>query len=466
MKKLVLSCVFGCLLVFAPAASANIYWSTPFPYNNNTYIGSASLDGTSEFHPELIPPFHSYLGGVASDGTHLYIGETDESVYTGAMGRANIDGSGVARGIASFGKNWIFSMDASPSSVTWVTGPSTNSSAFSILRGPNPPDGSATVLATGTKICDFDTDANYIYWSEKHGISRAPLGNPGAAEREWISFAEIEPCGVAVDSGHVYWNELTQYDPVAEEEFGGTHIGRATISGGDVEPTFLSGFCQSIYCDIDEQGGYLYWTNQPEHPGEDFSGSIGRASVDGTGSAEFFIRSINYPLYVDLDPSGAPPAPPGSQGQGPPPQPPHPGISIYAPNGGVGYTFRPRTRGVSTAVRGKARAAAAVPSSITFAYTLSEAATVKIEIQQLKAGRLAGKKCKKPMKATATKKKCDLTAQTLFRTSAAAGDHKVPYNGRVKGKTLKPGKYKAVFTASTAAGTSKPASVGLTVLGP
>jgi hypothetical protein len=465
MKRLVPLCVFGCLLLFAPAASANIYWASGIGTNYNTYIGSASLDGISEFHPELIPPSRSFYGGVATDGTHLYLGETDETGLVGTMGRATVGGGSVERGIANYGKNWIFSMEATPSSITWITGPTNFNYTYSVVRGPNPPDGSSTVLATGETLCDFDTDANYVYWSEGHAIGRAPLGNPGAAEHEWIKLGEVEPCGIAVDSGHIYWNEFTQYDPEANEEFGGTHIGRANLSGQDIEPAFLSGFCQAIYCDIDEQGGYLYWTNQPEHPSEDLTGSIGRASVDGTGVAQFFIRNIQYPLYVDLDPGGAPPAPPGSQGQGPPPAAPHLEISIYAPNGG-GYTFRPRRRGISTVVRGNARAAAAVPSSIDFSYTLSEAATVKIEIQQLKAGRLAGKKCKKPTKANATKKKCDLTAQTLFRTSSAAGEHKVPYNGRVKGKTLKPGKYKAVFTASTAAGTSKPASVGLTVLGP
>ena len=76
-----------------------------------------------------------------------------------------------------------------------------------------------------------------------------------------------------------------------------------------------------------------------------------------------------------------------------------------------------------------------------------------------------GKKCKKPKKSNAKKKKCDLLIHTLFRTGKT-GQNSVPYTGIVKGKALKPGRHTATFTASGAGGASKAASVSFKIVKP
>jgi CSLREA domain-containing protein len=89
----------------------------------------------------------------------------------------------------------------------------------------------------------------------------------------------------------------------------------------------------------------------------------------------------------------------------------------------------------------------------TFRYTLSEAARVKIVIARAAAGRRKGKRCAKPTRRLRRAKKCTRFAKsgTLTRASKA-GANKVPFSGRIGTKKLKPGRYRAVLTATDAAG--------------
>jgi hypothetical protein len=116
--------------------------------------------------------------------------------------------------------------------------------------------------------------------------------------------------------------------------------------------------------------------------------------------------------------------------------------SSFAPGGG------------STAVRlsaGLASASKRVPRGTVFSYTLNQDAAVTVELKRVRAGRLVGKKCKRPTRATAKKKKCDLTEHKLFR-KGKKGANKLPYTGRVKGRALRPGAHVAVFTAKAPGG--------------
>jgi hypothetical protein len=100
-----------------------------------------------------------------------------------------------------------------------------------------------------------------------------------------------------------------------------------------------------------------------------------------------------------------------------------------------------------------------------FSYRLDQVAAVTIDVRKVKAGRLVKGKCKKRKRKNAKKKKCDLTAHKLFR-KGKSGKNSVPYSGRVKGKALKVGKYKAVFTATAEGGKSRSASVGFRIVRP
>jgi hypothetical protein len=56
-----------------------------------------------------------------------------------------------------------------------------------------------------------------------------------------------------------------------------------------------------------------------------------------------------------------------------------------------------------------------------------------------------------------------ITIATLTR-SAHAGLNKVAFSGRIPGKALKPGRYRAAFTAIDGAGSAPPRSLSFTVV--
>lgn len=105
----------------------------------------------------------------------------------------------------------------------------------------------------------------------------------------------------------------------------------------------------------------------------------------------------------------------------------------------------------STPTSGKA--ARKLARGTTFKYKLSEAATMKIDLQQLTPGRKKGSACIRPSAKLKKAKKCirAVSQGTLTRTSHA-GLNRVAFTGRVGGKTLKPGSYQAMLSATDAAG--------------
>lgn len=101
----------------------------------------------------------------------------------------------------------------------------------------------------------------------------------------------------------------------------------------------------------------------------------------------------------------------------------------------------------------------------TLKYTVSEAATVRFKIERKKTGRLVGKKCK-PRKRGQGGKKCPIFKLVGSRgQQAKAGANKLKWNGRLKGKPLAPGSYRATVVATdSAGGRSAPQTVGFRVL--
>src|SRR5262249_20780633 len=141
----------ACALALAPAASAFIYWGDT---QNNT-IGRAANDG-SHVDDAFI---HTGSGPlqVAVDSTHIYW----VNAQGNSIGRANIDGSGVDN---------------------------------SFITGVKEPSGVAV-------------NGSSIYWSTVSGpIGRANLDG---SEPKPNLIAATVPCGLALDSGHVYWASAT-----------------------------------------------------------------------------------------------------------------------------------------------------------------------------------------------------------------------------------------------------------------
>ncbi len=101
----------------------------------------------------------------------------------------------------------------------------------------------------------------------------------------------------------------------------------------------------------------------------------------------------------------------------------------------------------------------------TFSFRLDRAATVKIAIQRRARGRRVNGSCKTPTHKLRHKPRCTRTIKiaTLSRTGHA-GANKVAFSGRIRGKALKPGNYRAVFTATNGAGPSSPKTIAFTIV--
>jgi hypothetical protein len=166
-----------------------------------------------------------------------------------AIGRANLDGTGVIQRFIKF--------------------PLSGASFPAI--GPQPPHAIAV-------------DAEHIYWTTANGvIGRASLDGTGVDHR-FITRATAVPGShdIAVDAHHVYWSDTSR-----------NAIGRANLDGTGVDPDFIttpspagdpsSGSPLSIAVDAE----YIYWTPQPTFP--DAILAIGRANLDGTGVDQRFI---------------------------------------------------------------------------------------------------------------------------------------------------------------------------------
>ena len=100
---------------------------------------------------------------------------------------------------------------------------------------------------------------------------------------------------------------------------------------------------------------------------------------------------------------------------------------------------------------------AAVKAGTRFRYTLSEESTVRITIERALPGRRARKRsgpCRAPSDRRAKNRKCTRYRRsgTLVRRGEGPGRDSTAFSGRIGRKALKPGKYRATFRATDAAG--------------
>jgi hypothetical protein len=103
--------------------------------------------------------------------------------------------------------------------------------------------------------------------------------------------------------------------------------------------------------------------------------------------------------------------------------------------------------------------------STTFSFRLDKSATVTVKIQRKLKGRRVKGRCRKPTRRNRRARKCTRyrTVHTLKR-SGHAGKNKIKYTGRVRGRALKRGRYRATFVAKNAAGASKKRSLGFKIV--
>ena len=100
----------------------------------------------------------------------------------------------------------------------------------------------------------------------------------------------------------------------------------------------------------------------------------------------------------------------------------------------------------------------------TFSYSLNRAATVTITLDQARAGRKVGSACKKQTRKNRKKRACTLFAPVGKLTQAgAAGKNSLRFGGKLGGRKLKPGIYRATAVATAAGLKSSPVTTKFTV---
>jgi hypothetical protein len=265
-------------------------------------------------------------------------------------------------------------------------------------------------------------------------------------------------------------------------------IARGTANGASGEPgtpTGCAGPCAPGtvtlgYSNVNDPGGVIDTTtvghnqstdpllvNPVVGPGQDFHIASPNSPLIGAGTADASDGQSDRDGVAHPDPpaigayeyAGAPPAPsgtPAAGGAG--------GSATTAPGGGSATTGPTSARrkpiisqlaashtvfavaSTSTPLRG--RTAAHAKRGTTFLFGLDQPATVTIVIT-------TRAKCPRKTVGTRPNPRCSRTVARLTR-SGHAGFNKLPFSGRIRGRPLKPGDYRAVFAAASASGSSDP----------
>ena len=316
---LVLAALAVATLALAARADAYVYWTN---YDPGT-IGRANLDGTG-----VDQSFITGLGtsplGVAVDDAHAYWTYWD----TDTIGRANLDGTGVDPSFIAAPTSRGSQVAVDGAHVYWV-------SRYSDTA-PGPPDlaspgsgaiGRANLDGTGADpnfisgislpAGGLAVDGSHLYWTSYaqsflvlyHGpipgtIGRANLNGTGVQE----NFIATSPTdyGVAVDEAHVWWAYSaprgTGPTPTAASTLV-DGIGRANLDGTGAELVIEPGgvFARAIAVN----DTHVYWTG---------GRSIGRSNLDGSAVSQCFITGTDARGGMAVDALG-----PSPSNAGPPP---------------------------------------------------------------------------------------------------------------------------------------------------
>jgi hypothetical protein len=108
----------------------------------------------------------------------------------------------------------------------------------------------------------------------------------------------------------------------------------------------------------------------------------------------------------------------------------------------------------------------AAKQGATLGFGLSEPARVAVTIERLLPGRKVRAKCAKPNRRNRNAKACRRAVRVGTLTRAAVlGTNRVVFDGRVAGRSLKPGAYRATARALDAAGNaSRPAALAFKIV--
>ena len=221
----------------------------------------------------------------------------EAAVYWGSggfLGAANLDGSNFVDGVPYRAANVpeignICGVAVSNGNLYWADN---SRGTIGRMGLPASPYGHANLISERVFIdeafisgivnpCGVAVDGGHIYWTSSGGMSigRANIDGSGV-DRTFISGVS-SPCGVAVDGSHVYWGSFVD-----------GAIGRANLGGGEVNEEFVLG--ASGPCGVAVDAGHLYWANWD-------GSSIGRAGIDGSAPDNFFVSGLANPCGVAVD---------------------------------------------------------------------------------------------------------------------------------------------------------------------
>ena len=272
-------------------------------------------------------------------------------------------------------------------------------------------------------------------------IGRANLDGTGA-NQSFITGAE-QPVGVAVDGQHVYWANTPRHDRAGEPRrhgrqpelhhrrrrdpggwrstastsTGPTEYSR-TRSGGPTSTarasTRASSPARTPHRGWRSTAQHVYWANS----GGDGT-TIGRANLDGTGANQSFITGVIDPWGVAVD-ALLPPAPVISSAR------------LSSP------AFRAAARGASLTALSK--------TGTDIRYRDSQAATTTFSVLRGTAGHKTGRLCVAGAPRKNQKPCTRFVSAGSFTHKDQAGNIKVHFTGRVRGKKLSPGSYRLALT--------------------
>jgi hypothetical protein len=248
------------LLLLPPRARGNfVYWA-----NNGASgsIGRAKINGTGANNAFI--PGQNDPRAVAVDSKFIYwTNNTPPSI-----GRANLDGSGGNPNFITTGVNSPNGVTVTQTGIYWAnTSISADSIGHANLDGSNPV--AQFVFPAGDNTWGVAADQSFVYWlhsasSPSVQIGRATLSG-GAPNESFISGIGTNE-GLAVDPSFLYWTN------------DGTGIGRVPVGGGPAQPNFISNASTNPNAQrgVAVNPQYIFWSDAD-------NARIGRANIDGSG---------------------------------------------------------------------------------------------------------------------------------------------------------------------------------------
>ncbi len=472
------------------SAAGRLYWVSAGDFGA-VRVSFVNLDGSGGGGGLNI------TGATANEPGGLAIDPVARRVYwantnAGMISWAGLDGSGghdLTTTGATATKALGLAVDPALGKVYWSDFGAVNKIAFAKLDG----SGGSDLTTTGATVTDpegvaIDAANGKVYWANAaaNKISFANLDNTGGGGDLTIPAGATlnGPAGVAIDpaAGKIYWANsgigTTDATSIAWAKLDGS-------GGGDLKTTGASVNSATFPVLVESPLG----TGAPAITGSSAVGSVltcGAASWAADLPGAFLYRAPQSTAFqwtlAGKDIIGATASTltafrPGSYAcramatnvAGTTSQTsaahtvaaPTPTKAVMSALTETNATFT--VGSVSTPLTGRT-AAVRHEQGTVFLFRLDQPATVKLTIQANLAGRRVGGRCVTATNVLRQKPRCTrtVTIATLTRTAHTALN-KVAFSGRISGRALKPGSYRAVFTATDAAGSARPRTLSFTI---